>query len=170
VLIESSCRTCLKQPKTVTCSRRSCCPAAAQHRLSSLVLPCHPPQTPEDAEDGPPELLFIHGGHTAKISDFAWNDKDEWVVASVAEDNILQVGEETAHNCIGCKHKHVSAVLAGSLTQNPAPALCTTAPLCADLADRRAHLGRLRACACSSIVSLAAAFLHALPLCSSARL
>ena len=23
-------------------------------------------QSPEDAEDGPPELLFIHGGHTAK--------------------------------------------------------------------------------------------------------
>lgn len=48
-------------------------------------------QTPEDAEDGPPELLFIHGGHTSKISDFAWNPNDAWVVASVAEDNILQV-------------------------------------------------------------------------------
>lgn len=48
-------------------------------------------QTPEDAEDGPPELLFIHGGHTAKISDFAWSGQDEWVVASVAEDNILQI-------------------------------------------------------------------------------
>jgi len=48
-------------------------------------------QTAEDAEDGPPELLFIHGGHTAKISDFAWNSTDEWVMASVAEDNILQI-------------------------------------------------------------------------------
>lgn len=48
-------------------------------------------QSPEDAEDGPPELLFVHGGHTAKISDFAFNGKDEWVVASVAEDNILQI-------------------------------------------------------------------------------
>ena len=48
-------------------------------------------QTPEDAEDGPPELLFIHGGHTSKISDFAWNGNDDWVVASVAEDNILQI-------------------------------------------------------------------------------
>lgn len=56
------------------------------------LCPCPPClQSPEDAEDGPPELLFIHGGHTAKISDFAWNAKDEWVVASVAEDNILQV-------------------------------------------------------------------------------
>jgi len=48
-------------------------------------------QSPEDAEDGPPELLFIHGGHTSKISDFAWNGNDDWVVASVAEDNILQI-------------------------------------------------------------------------------
>ena len=48
-------------------------------------------QSAEDAEDGPPELLFIHGGHTAKISDLSWNEEDEWVVASVAEDNILQI-------------------------------------------------------------------------------
>jgi histone-binding protein RBBP4 len=48
-------------------------------------------QTPEDAEDGPPELLFIHGGHTSKISDFSWNLNDDWVISSVAEDNILQI-------------------------------------------------------------------------------
>lgn len=48
-------------------------------------------QTPEDAEDGPPEILFVHGGHTAKISDFSWNSNDDWVIASVAEDNILQI-------------------------------------------------------------------------------
>ncbi|KAF8408773.1 hypothetical protein HHK36_004842 [Tetracentron sinense] len=48
-------------------------------------------QTPDDAEDGPPELLFIHGGHTSKISDFSWNPCEDWVIASVAEDNILQI-------------------------------------------------------------------------------
>lgn len=48
-------------------------------------------QSPDDAEDGPPELLFIHGGHTSKVSDFSWNTNDDWVMASVAEDNILQV-------------------------------------------------------------------------------
>ena len=48
-------------------------------------------QNAEDAEDGPPELLFIHGGHTAKVADFSWNANDAWTVASVAEDNILQV-------------------------------------------------------------------------------
>jgi len=48
-------------------------------------------QSPEDAEDGPPELLFMHGGHTSKVSDFSWNRRDEWTVASVSEDNVLQV-------------------------------------------------------------------------------
>lgn len=48
-------------------------------------------QTAEDAEDGPPELLFIHGGHTSKISDFSWNPNEPWVIASAAEDNILQI-------------------------------------------------------------------------------
>lgn len=48
-------------------------------------------QTPEDAEDGPPELLFVHGGHTDKISDFSWNPNDEWVIASVADNNVLQI-------------------------------------------------------------------------------
>ncbi|KAK9140976.1 hypothetical protein Scep_010657 [Stephania cephalantha] len=48
-------------------------------------------QTEGEAEDGPPELLFSHGGHTAKISDFSWNQNEQWVISSVAEDNILQV-------------------------------------------------------------------------------
>ncbi|PFX31200.1 Histone-binding protein RBBP7 [Stylophora pistillata] len=48
-------------------------------------------QSSEDAEDGPPELLFIHGGHTAKISDFSWNANEPWVLCSVSEDNIMQV-------------------------------------------------------------------------------
>ena len=48
-------------------------------------------QTPEDAEDGPPELLFMHGGHTNRVSDIAWNPSDPWVMCSAAEDNIIQV-------------------------------------------------------------------------------
>ncbi|EEH05338.1 chromatin assembly factor 1 subunit C [Histoplasma capsulatum G186AR] len=48
-------------------------------------------QTPEDAQDGPPELLFMHGGHTNRISDFSWNLNDPWVLCSAAEDNLLQV-------------------------------------------------------------------------------
>uniref|UniRef100_A0A8C3QR95 RB binding protein 7, chromatin remodeling factor n=1 Tax=Cyanoderma ruficeps TaxID=181631 RepID=A0A8C3QR95_9PASS len=48
-------------------------------------------QAAEDAEDGPSELLFIHGGHTAKISDFSWNPNEPWVICSVSEDNIMQI-------------------------------------------------------------------------------
>jgi histone-binding protein RBBP4 len=48
-------------------------------------------QSPEDAEDGPPELLFIHGGHTSKVNDFSWNINNPWTIASVSEDNVLQV-------------------------------------------------------------------------------
>lgn len=48
-------------------------------------------QTPEDSEDGPPELLFMHGGHTNRISDFSWNLHNPWVVCSAADDNLIQV-------------------------------------------------------------------------------
>lgn len=54
-------------------------------------------QTEEDAEDGPSELLFVHGGHTSKISDFSWSESEDWVLASVAEDNILQVWQPAAN-------------------------------------------------------------------------
>ncbi|KAL9296338.1 hypothetical protein ACSQ67_022234 [Phaseolus vulgaris] len=49
-----------------------------------------------DGEGGPPELLFSHGGHKAKISDFSWNINQPWVISSVAEDNsfhVWQMGE-----------------------------------------------------------------------------
>lgn len=48
-------------------------------------------QTPEDSEDGPPELLFMHGGHTNRISDFSWNLHNPWVMCSAADDNLIQV-------------------------------------------------------------------------------
>ncbi|KAI9499186.1 WD-40 repeat-containing protein [Zychaea mexicana] len=52
-------------------------------------------QTAEDMEDGPPELLFMHSGHTNRISDFSWNPKETWVIASAGEDNIIQLWEMT---------------------------------------------------------------------------
>ncbi|CAO3598797.1 unnamed protein product [Absidia cylindrospora] len=48
-------------------------------------------QTPEDAEDGPPELMFVHNGHTSRISEFDWHPLEPWMIASAAEDNIVQV-------------------------------------------------------------------------------
>lgn len=33
----------------------------------------------------------MHGGHTNSISDFSWNPTNPWVVASAAEDNLIQI-------------------------------------------------------------------------------
>jgi histone-binding protein RBBP4 len=49
------------------------------------------PQSDDDKKDGPPELLFIHGGHTSKVSDIGWNLNERLMMATCAEDNILQV-------------------------------------------------------------------------------
>ncbi|KAI9006668.1 nucleosome remodeling factor, p48 subunit [Phycomyces nitens] len=48
-------------------------------------------QTAEDAEDGPAELMFVHGGHTANVSEFSWHPTEPWLMASAAEDNSVQV-------------------------------------------------------------------------------
>jgi histone-binding protein RBBP4 len=53
-------------------------------------------QTPEDQEDGPPELLFVHGGHTSRPTDLAWSPNEDWTLATAAEDNVLQVWRPSA--------------------------------------------------------------------------
>jgi histone-binding protein RBBP4 len=54
-------------------------------------------QTPEDQEDGPPELMFIHGGHTSRPTDFCWapSDDDNWTATSTSEDNVIMVWQPT---------------------------------------------------------------------------
>lgn len=54
-------------------------------------------QTPDDAEDGPPELLFVHGGHMARIADLGWapNIEDKWTLVSAGEDNVVMVWSPT---------------------------------------------------------------------------
>ena len=65
---------------------------SADRRVNIWDLSCiGKEQSAEDAEDGPPELMFIHGGHTDKISDFSWNPNDPWVMASVSDDNVCQI-------------------------------------------------------------------------------
>ena len=56
-------------------------------------------QTPDDAEDGPPELMFVHGGHTSQVSDLSWSPAEgsKWNLASTAEDNVLQIWEPSRH-------------------------------------------------------------------------
>lgn len=48
-------------------------------------------QSRVDEEDGPPELLFIHGGHTALVTDISWNKNQQLMMASASEDNLLQI-------------------------------------------------------------------------------
>ena len=33
----------------------------------------------------------MHGGHTDRITDFSFNKNDPWLMASAAEDNLIQV-------------------------------------------------------------------------------
>lgn len=48
-------------------------------------------QSPDDAEDGPPELLFVHGGHTSRPTDICWSPQLPWHMTTAAEDNIIMV-------------------------------------------------------------------------------
>jgi len=72
--------------------------AAADHRVCLWDLDrSNLKQTPEEAAEGQPELLFVHGGHTDKIAELSFRPRSEekcpWLIASVAEDNVLQVWE-----------------------------------------------------------------------------
>ncbi|KAI0323056.1 histone acetyltransferase type B subunit 2 [Amylostereum chailletii] len=56
-------------------------------------------QTPDDQEDGPPELMFIHGGHTSRPTDFCWapGTGENWTATSTSEDNVVMVWQPTMH-------------------------------------------------------------------------
>jgi WD40 repeat protein len=49
------------------------------------------PSADAENDEGPPELVFSHGGHTAKVSDVAWSPEEAWLTASVSEDNRLHI-------------------------------------------------------------------------------
>lgn len=50
-------------------------------------------QVQEDAEDGCPEILMMHAGHTGAVSDLSWCPFLDWTLASVADDNIVHLWE-----------------------------------------------------------------------------
>ena len=60
-------------------------------------------------------MQFVHGGHTAKVSDFSWCETEDWFIASVAEDNILQVWQmaENIYNEDEDASEHEGAAAAG---------------------------------------------------------
>ena len=45
----------------------------------------------EDYDDGPAELLFVHGGHVAGVCDVSWRKDAEMMMASTSDENIVQV-------------------------------------------------------------------------------
>ncbi|KAL1924244.1 uncharacterized protein VTP21DRAFT_7279 [Calcarisporiella thermophila] len=49
------------------------------------------PTLPEETEEAPSELLFVHGGHTNRVTDLSWHPEEPWMMASVAEDNTVQI-------------------------------------------------------------------------------
>jgi histone-binding protein RBBP4 len=52
---------------------------------------------PDDLVDGPPELQFIHGGHTALVSDFSWNKTEPFVISSIDQDSGLHIWQMADH-------------------------------------------------------------------------
>ncbi|SCU87671.1 LAME_0D11012g1_1 [Lachancea meyersii CBS 8951] len=48
-------------------------------------------QPQEDADDGVPELLMMHAGHKSAINDFSCNPNIPWLMASVEEENTVQI-------------------------------------------------------------------------------
>lgn len=48
-------------------------------------------QLPDEAEDGAPELLMMHGGHTGGVNDFCFNPEVEWCLGSCSDDNIVHI-------------------------------------------------------------------------------
>ncbi len=48
-------------------------------------------QTEEETKQGPPELMFIHGGHKQGVTDMSWNPNEAFALATVSYDNTVQV-------------------------------------------------------------------------------
>jgi histone-binding protein RBBP4 len=48
------------------------------------------PQSEEDKEDGPPELAFMHCGHTQGVHEVAWGLDGKMTLVSVSSENVLQ--------------------------------------------------------------------------------
>lgn len=48
-------------------------------------------QQPDEVEDGVPELLMMHGGHTGGVNDFQFSQEVPWCIASCSDDNIVHL-------------------------------------------------------------------------------
>ena len=84
--------------------------AKPRHSSFALILPHYPPlsdvtiRTHTHTNTHMPHThthrpQFIHGGHTAKVTDLSWNENMPWMMASVAEDNMLQCWQMVSIAC-----------------------------------------------------------------------
>lgn len=48
-------------------------------------------QQPDEEEDGVPELIMMHGGHTGGVNDFQFSPEIPWCIASCSDDNIVHI-------------------------------------------------------------------------------
>mmetsp|Transcript_6204 Transcript_6204/g.19917 ORF Transcript_6204/g.19917 Transcript_6204/m.19917 type:complete len:94 (-) Transcript_6204:175-456(-) len=55
-------------------------------------------QPRDDAADGPPELMFVHAGHSGEVTEAAWDPGDSWLLASVSADNTLHIWQMDESN------------------------------------------------------------------------
>jgi WD40 repeat protein len=77
-------------------------PKMAPRNCESALRQLSPRRHPADHR-----RLFMHGGHTNRVSEFAWNVNDPWVMVSAAEDNLIQCWK-------------VSTTIVGKDTMDPA--------------------------------------------------
>ena len=48
-------------------------------------------QPADDQQDGPAELIFIHGGHRSQVNEFDWNLHENGMIASIEDSNIVHL-------------------------------------------------------------------------------
>lgn len=85
---------CDEVTKVQWCPHQPSVLASGGHDRAILVWDIarlHDDLSSDENDEGPPELLFHHGGHSSRISDFDWHPTLPWVIASAAEDNVIQV-------------------------------------------------------------------------------
>ncbi|CAH1392750.1 unnamed protein product [Nezara viridula] len=75
-------------------------------------------QTLEGSKEGPPELLFIHGGHSDSILDFSWNLTEPWLLSSVSQDNVIQLWQMDSHIYDNNRAKKLSRMKSSKLKES----------------------------------------------------
>ena len=85
-------------PENFESGRLEACPWLADTCLGEYFYAPPKAEPGWDDMDIPREVMFVHFGHTAPVTDISWNPNEDWVIASAAADNFLHVWQP-AQNC-----------------------------------------------------------------------